>query len=358
MWLANENGFEPVSKVSSGRHLVDFTETPDGVMSSRQQLDGYRIVYQTDAEGQRLQAMQTFVQYRDTQFGVLCRAPLQVYPDYEELFLRVSHGIHILRESSAPFAGGGQQSTPAPIGEQRVPFGIEDLSELGGLSLGGYKIYQGLTLNSYSNGIDGSILILIDERLEGLKGEIQRNTYSQISTINIESDPKTWALEQGQVKQALLLVVDDRLRILYTEQLGRESARIDRVFLYENRRRPTFVLTRDYSIGMGSYNGPVSYFLEVSAAGIRYIFPHGLMTSLKTAWAILERRLPVEIISQKCRPDFEKACGGDFKVIYERIYFDADSWKSDLRQEDGVWESERPLDPQEFDLKFVNRELS
>jgi hypothetical protein len=353
-WLATESGSALVSRVPSGRHLVDFTETPDGVIESRQQVEGCRIVYSTEVDGQKFTAMQTFVQYGDTQVGVLCRAPTAGYPDHEELFLRLSHAVRILGAHSAPSTRTRSQPKPVQVGGERIPVSVNDLSEVGGLTLEGYKIYQGLTLNSYSNGIDGSILILIDERLDGLAGEIRKDAYSEIETLHIELDPRTWSLPQGDVKQALLLVVDERLRTLYSEQLGRESARLDRVFLYQDRSKPTFVLTRDYSIGAGSYNGPISYFLEVSARGIRYILPHGLMTSLMTAWAIIGKENPVEIVSKKCRPNFEGNTPSaiEFQIRYERFYFEIDSWKSVLHQESGFWEYEGALDPKEFQSQF------
>lgn len=107
-WLARESGFALLSRVPSGRHLVDFTKTPNGVVESRQQVEGCRIVYSTEIEGQKLTSMQTFVQYRDTQVGVLCRAPTACYPDYEELFLTISHEVRILGATSAPFARTNQ----------------------------------------------------------------------------------------------------------------------------------------------------------------------------------------------------------------------------------------------------------
>ena len=231
---------------------------------------------------------------------------------------------------------------------------ISELCELGGLDLKGYEIYQKLALNSYSNGIDGSILILIDERIDGLVGEVIRFAYSAIETIRVQSDPRTWEIRQGEVRQALLLVIDDLNRVLYTEQLGRESARIDRVYLYEDRSKCTFVLTRDYSISFGSYNGPVSYFLEVNESGIRYILPHGLMTSLKTAWIISTNDKVVEILSKKCRPDFavDASAPLTFEVIYERFHHVNGVWNSELRKEVGFWENTGALDPDEFGKHF------
>jgi hypothetical protein len=237
---------------------------------------------------------------------------------------------------------------------ERVPSRVNELSELGGLTLGGYRIYQGLTLNKYSNGIDGSLLVLIDERIDGLSGGMRSDPYSGTGTLELELDPRNWSLPQGEVKEAVLLIVDERLRILYSEQLGRESARLDRVFLYQDRSRPTFIVTRDYSIGWGSYNGPISYFLEVSEGGIHYILPHGLMTSLKTAWAINNREHSAEILSKKCRPSLERRSEQptDFDIIFERFYFDGGHWKSEVHQETGFWEFEAALDAAEFRLKF------
>jgi hypothetical protein len=176
------------------------------------------------------------------------------------------------------------QALPTEKGKsvRAEPFSIADLSEPGGLALDGYKVYQGLKLTEYSNGIDGSILVLIDERINGLTGGILKDAYSGVEALHLQLDPTIWSLQKGEVQQALLLVIDRERRILYHEQLGRESARLDRVYLYTDKSKPTIIVTRDYSIGWGSYNGPISYFLEVSApAGIRYVLPHGLMTSLK-----------------------------------------------------------------------------
>jgi hypothetical protein len=221
---------------------------------------------------------------------------------------------------------------------------VGSLSEFGGLNLDGYKIYQSLKLNNYSNGIDGFLLVLIDERIEGLIGEISKDAYTGIETLRI--DRNYGPLEQNQLKEALLIVVDERLRILYSEQLGRESARLDRVFLHEDRSKPTFILTRDYSIGWGSYNGPISYFLEISSKNrISYTLPHSLMTSLKSAWIVSDGKKGAEILSKKCRPNFDASTQSDmeFQVIYERFYFDGAEWKVLVFSESGFWEYEKPL---------------
>ena len=84
------------------------------------------------------------------------------------------------------------------------PPNIKDLSELGGLNVDGYRVFQALDLNSYSNGIDGSALILVDERLEGLRGAIKRDPFSGIESLAVEPDPSAWFLAQQDVSEALM----------------------------------------------------------------------------------------------------------------------------------------------------------
>ena len=82
------------------------------------------------------------------------------------------------------------------------------------------------------------------------------------------------------------------------------------------------------------------------------------MMSLKTAWAIVNKDNSTEIVSKKCRPNFESSTSStaEFQVIYERFYFDDDSWKSAFRQEPGFWEYEVALDETEFRRKFGDGE--
>jgi hypothetical protein len=349
-FLGKEPRFTLLSRVPSGTHVIDTIDATNGLVESRLQIEGVRIKYSTVNDGGAVIAVRTFVQHGDTQIGVLCCAPVEYYEDFEELFLVLCHEIRILGPTSAPFARMGFQ--PSPFDSLGVT--VADLSELRGLDLEGYKIYQRLALSSYSNGIDGSILVLIDGRLDGLIGRAIKDAYSGIETIHVESDPQTWDLRQGEVREALVFVIDDRHRVLYIEHLGRESARLDRVYLYEDRSKCTFVLTRDYSISFGSYNGPVSYFLEVNASGIRYILPHGLMTSLKSAWVIFTNDKVVEILSKKCRPDFSADTSAPlaFEVIYERFRHMNGVWTSALHKEVGFWENTGPLDPEEFRQRF------
>ncbi len=103
--LEKEESFRLLSKVVSGRHVVDWGHgSRRKPLESREQIRGYRIVYQMQENGERFTYVQTFVQLDDTQFGVRCGAPSPLYSRYEDLFLIISHGFHILGRSAAPQA--------------------------------------------------------------------------------------------------------------------------------------------------------------------------------------------------------------------------------------------------------------
>jgi hypothetical protein len=92
--------------------------------------------------------------------------------------------------------------------------------------------------------------------------------------------------------------------------------------------------------------------LEVSGSGIRYILPDGLMASLKAVWPIVPTNSGAEMVSKKCRPNFDKSDSRsmEFKIIFERFTFQDDSWHTRLREQSGFWESVIALDSKEFSV--------
>lgn len=238
---------------------------------------------------------------------------------------------------------------------------IENISEFGGLNLKGYNVYQSLKLNKISNGMNGALLILMDKRLNGIKGDLKYDGYVEALIPDFQSDEKSYDDgDKKDYKPAMMVVVDEKLKIIYYENLGRESARLDRVFIYSDKRKATYILTRDYSIGWGSYNGPTSYFLEVNEKGINYILNKGgYLTSLKSQWIIYLVGSGSEILYKYCRPDSvninsEKV---DFYTTYERCYFEGDTWKLKSAKIKEFWESEysKVFDIDSF-IKIVNHE--
>ena len=100
--LQREDGFCLLARIPSGRHLVDWEDGARGeLVKSRQQVEGFRVVYNTLEDGQPFTSMQTFLQFDDIQVGLSCRAPSATYRRYEELFLVISNELRILGVNSA-----------------------------------------------------------------------------------------------------------------------------------------------------------------------------------------------------------------------------------------------------------------
>jgi hypothetical protein len=103
--LRGENGFCLLSRAPAGGHLVDWVGLGrNKPLMSRQQVEGCRIVYNTEQNGQPVTTTQTFLQFSNIQVGLCCEAPSVSYGYYEELFLVISKKLRILGVNSAPFA--------------------------------------------------------------------------------------------------------------------------------------------------------------------------------------------------------------------------------------------------------------
>jgi hypothetical protein len=151
------------------------------------------------------------------------------------------------------------------------------------------------------------LILLIDKRVAGLEATLRSDGYDPMEHLDTKFESEAYSLPEKDILQALLLVVDSEKKVVYSEELGRESARLDRVFLYRDKAKPTFIITTDYSIGAGSYNGPISRLLEVTEKGIVYLLPDntGLMNSLKAAWATVDGNGSKDIIFKSCHPDYD-----------------------------------------------------
>jgi hypothetical protein len=220
---------------------------------------------------------------------------------------------------------------------------ITDITERDGLDLDGYKVFQSLKLTSHSNGIKGALLILIDDRLDGIDGRFSYDQTGEALIPTFYSDSKIYDMEsKGDFKRALLIIVNEKLGIEYYDQLGKETVRLDKIYIDSGSLEGTFVLTRDYSIGMGSYNGPASYFFKVGPNGFNYLFNRQpFATTLKSKWLIYSG----EILYRRCRPDFKHETTDSVPFInyFERRYYKNGVWKEQKWEKSGFWEYDDTL---------------
>jgi hypothetical protein len=152
-------------------------------------------------------------------------------------------------------------------------------------------------------------------------------------------------------------LVTESGRVLDHRLFERELADISPVALY-GALRPVIAVTIDYSIGLGSYAGPITRFAESSGGRLVWLSSYGsasdkpeelrVMDSLKTAWHTVTRPGGgLDILEVRCRPQSDSGASAHptsndvtFVVVYLRYTFDGSRWLKKVRQRVGYWESD------------------
>ena len=222
----------------------------------------------------------------------------------------------------------------------------------------GYVLRQSVALDPKQNGLQGFMQILEDARITpqmrkamwGVAGRAPDMVLSKEELQGLGTTPLNAHLRlvgiSGQV------ISDDVLEV--------PLAAIKTAFLY-GTAFPTYLVTADYSIGMGSYAGPLTMLAEVRDGHLQYIQAVenensgkdriGLARTLKTEWRIVAARHGPgkEIEEIACRPNFDKPVSDneefspdDFWIIYSTYRFDGTRWHVATRRVAGFWENEGP----------------
>ena len=122
--------------------------------------------------------------------------------------------------------------------------------------------------------------------------------------------------------------------------------------LYGEAGQETYLLTVDYSVGMGSYNGPITFLVEVTSGAMRYVSVGGkpitLMRSLKTDWKFAPIKSggvkSTDILEVSCRPSetakSDANPNNDFTVSYRRTHWNGVKWTRREKTKTGFWEDD------------------
>jgi len=173
-----------------------------------------------------------------------------------------------------------------------------------------------------------------------------------------------WAFALKQEDQLIRLFRDDPplgavLRILrYDDEITEiaESLTFDETpvaWLEEVRLsisgKPSYLLTRDMSTGIGARSGPKTYLYEVAQGKLRpieYVDSRtkkkgkiAVLRSMVTNWGLVTSKdgKSQDILYADCEPDTSKD-PADFKVYFRRYHFDSKKWLRYQSVKDGYWE--------------------
>lgn len=157
---------------------------------------------------------------------------------------------------------------------------------------------------------------------------------------------------QDKPKNAILCLKGNHGKILDLKELERPAAKFVKNTICPGSS--IYLLEVDYGVGMGSYNGPITFLLEAKNEKISFVRTEyegqmkelTLMTSLKTGWwpTLKMANGCHDVLSLSCRPDFDKSKDAtdkmEFMLIYRRYHFNGQKWMRFEKTRSGFWEYE------------------
>lgn len=209
----------------------------------------------------------------------------------------------------------------------------------------GYRIYKRFALPREVAGVDGTLQLLVDRSLS-------RHVLSHYGQYDED-------LEAGarRPKNGILRYVTGRGDIVSTLRLDQPVANLE-PYSEAKDGKAFFVLTEDWSIGFGSYNGPISNLVVVSDGKISKVTAKmagknksrliSVMRSGKNNWKKVKSTIFPDILEVNCHPDFNSPWKDiKFQVTYSRFHFDGYEWTVREHTVSGFWEDEMRTFPPE-----------
>ena len=198
-----------------------------------------------------------------------------------------------------------------------------------------YAVRKTIPLTQSQNGVTGRMELLTDTRIKLDMSDAATSDFSK----------------------AKLRLVSAAGAVLQEKTLERSRAYLEvSPPLYGNTARQTYLLTVDYSVGMGSYNGPVTFLVEVTNGAMRYVSvsgkPIALMRSLKTDWKFAPIKSggikSTDILEVSCRPSetakSDANPNNDFTIFYRRYHWN-NQWTKREKTKSGFWEDDGTFPP-------------
>lgn len=215
---------------------------------------------------------------------------------------------------------------------------------------GKYSVARVFTLRREVNGVNGTLELLIDKRLtKPVREDLWGNgDWSYVFPANSVLYKEFAALPPAKAE---LKIVGSDGRLIAQRKLDTPLAKLQ-AWSPDVAGSHLFLLTQDYSTGVGSYNGPGTVLLRVSNGVPQYVNalnlesgrvePIRLMKSLKSDWRISRREKDGgDILSVSCYPKE----GGQFVIEYIRYSSTNARWREHKREKKGFWESDDPFPP-------------
>jgi hypothetical protein len=213
----------------------------------------------------------------------------------------------------------------------------------------GYAIHKSLALDQATNGIDGSLQILEDSRITpALRADMWQQT-TDLDLVLGQGDPLRKVLAKTPLRGAHLRLIDAAGKIVADQAFDVPLADVDRQQLHQGA--PTFLVSADHSLGIGSYAGLETSLMAVDHGQLQPEALPGrkaLGSSLKNGWKIVDDATPgapaKAIQTVACHPNWANpawADSGEFVVDLTTYRFAAGAWHDTTKTAVGFWESDQ-----------------
>jgi hypothetical protein len=207
-----------------------------------------------------------------------------------------------------------------------------------------YDVAQTFVLQRIANGVDGTLELLLDNRLSG---SVRRELWGK-GEWSFAPHPLSKVYKEFSMippGKAKLTIRDYERKPIAGRDLETPLAKLE-PWNSSAVTNQLFLVTEDDSAGFGSYNGLVTTLLQVSDGAFRdvtglntdskQVEPIRLVMSIKSDW---RRENGAEILTVSCHAKNN----GDFIIEYARYSFDGARWLEYTRKVDGLWESDEPF---------------
>jgi hypothetical protein len=229
---------------------------------------------------------------------------------------------------------------PFPLAAEEAPFLTPVPVQQGSSS--DFVVYQSVPVDSKEAGMTGVLQILQDKRVTSEYRQTWGSSADPEMALGPD-DPLVKSFEAHPLKNGRIRLVGQDGHVVSVSSFGEPLAKVDTDYLY-GTDFPTYLVSVDYGVGMGSYAGPATTFMEVR--GGRLIdLPILVGQSLKNGWQIVPASSAVgkEIEQVQCHPNFKNPNWADtdeFVVDYSTYRFVNGQWRKKSVEKIGFWEAD------------------
>jgi len=210
-----------------------------------------------------------------------------------------------------------------------------------------FAVYESVPVVFKTAGMTGFLQILQDKRVT----PDYRATWGYSADPGFAlgyDDPFVESLKGHPLQDGRIRLIDRGGHVIAVDSFDEPLAEIKTVYLY-GTKFPSYLVSVDYGVGMGSYAGPATTLMEVRGGRLIDI-PIDLTQSLKNDWQFVPaangKGKEIEVI--QCHPNFKNPNGAktdEFVVDYITYRFVGGQWRGQTIEKIGFWEGDENWPP-------------